>query len=71
MRDPRVDGLAKVLANYSLELQPGQICLIQGGVAAEPLMQALYEQVLEAGAHPIVDMAMEGAQAAFFRPRQR
>ena len=66
MRDPRVDGLAKVLAQYSLELQPGQICLIQGGAAAEPLMQALYEQVLEAGAHPIVDMAMEGAQAAFF-----
>ena len=66
MRDPRVDGLAGVLVRYSLELQAGQVCLIQGGVAAEPLVQAIYEQVLDAGAHPIVDLAMEGAQAAFF-----
>ena len=66
MRDPRVEGLARVLAHYSLELQPGQVCVIQGGVAAEPLVQAIYEQALEAGAHPIVDLAMEGAQAAFY-----
>ncbi|MBA2522654.1 MAG: aminopeptidase [Solirubrobacterales bacterium] len=66
MRDPRVEGLARVLTEYSLELEKGDVCLIQGGVAAEPLMQALYEAVLDAGAHPIVDMAMEGAQAAFF-----
>jgi aminopeptidase len=66
MRDPRVAGLAKVLTNYSLELEAGQVCLIQGGAAAEPLMQALYEEILDAGAHPIVDMSMEGAQAAFF-----
>jgi aminopeptidase len=66
MRDPRVTGLARVLTHYSLEIQPGQVCLIQGGTAAEPLMQALYEEILDAGAHPIVDMAMAGAQAAFF-----
>ena len=66
MRDPRVEGLARVLAEYSLELQPGQLCLIQGGVAAEPLIQALYERALDAGAHPIVELAMSGAQAAFF-----
>lgn len=66
MRDPRVAGLARVIARYSLELQPEQVCLIEGGVAAEPLMQALYEEVLEAGAHPLVNMTMEGAQAAFF-----
>jgi aminopeptidase len=55
-----------VLTHYSLEIEPGQVCLIQGGVVAEPLMQALYEEILDAGAHPIVDMTMEGAQAAFF-----
>ncbi len=66
MRDPRVAGLARVLTGYSLELERGQICLIQGGVAAEPLMQAIYEEVLDAGAHPIGDMSMEGTQASFF-----
>jgi aminopeptidase len=66
MKDPRVTGLARVLTEYSLEIKPGQVCLIQGASAAEPLMQAIYEEVLDAGAHPIVDMSMEGAQAAFF-----
>ena len=66
MRDPRVAGLARVLTHYSLEIQPGQVCLIQGGTVAEPLMQALYEEILDAGAHPIVDVTLDGAQAAFF-----
>jgi aminopeptidase len=55
-----------VLTHYSLEIEPGQVCLIQGGTVAEPLMQALYEEILDAGAHPIVDMTMAGEQAAFF-----
>ena len=67
MRDPRVDRACRVLVRYSLELQEGQIFVIQGGAAAEPLVQALYEEVLEAGAHPIVDVSLEGTQAAFFR----
>ncbi|MEO8571815.1 MAG: aminopeptidase [Chloroflexota bacterium] len=66
MRDPRIDGLAKVLTEYSLELKPGQVCAIDATTAAEPLVKALYEAVVDAGANPIVNMAFDGQQASFF-----
>jgi len=65
--DPRVSGLARVIVRYSLELQEGQTFLISSGVAAEPLVQALYEEALEVGAHPVLDLSLEGTQPAFYR----
>ena len=35
MKDPRIDGLAKVIVNYSLELQAGQTFFISSGAVAE------------------------------------
>ncbi len=66
MRDPRIDGLARVLTEYSLELKPGQVCAIDATTAAEPLVKAIYEAVLAAGANPIVNLAFEGQQASFY-----
>ncbi len=66
MRDPRIAGLAKVIVGYSLELQEGQTFVISSGVVAEPLVQALYEETLRAGAHPILDLSLQGTQSAFF-----
>ena len=66
MRDPRINGLARVLTEYSLELKQDQVCLIEGSSAAEPLIRAIYESVLDAGANPIVNMGFDGQQASFF-----
>lgn len=66
MRDPRIDGLARVLTGYSLELQPGQVCEIAASTAAEPLVRALHDAVLEAGANPILNLSVDGQQASFF-----
>ena len=44
----------------------GDVCTIEGESAAEPLLQAVYEEVLKAGGNPIVHMAMEGQSAAYF-----
>ena len=41
--------------------------MISGGAVAEPLIQALYEETLEVGAHPVLDVSLEGTQEAFFR----
>ena len=46
MRDPRVTALARVLVGYSTEIKRGDACLIEGEVAAQPLLQAVYEEVL-------------------------
>ena len=66
MKDPRIDGLAKVIVGYSLELKEGQTFFISSGAVAEPLVQALYEEVLRAGANPVLNLALEGTQPAFF-----
>ena len=66
MRDPRIDGLARVLTEYSVGLKAGQVCEIAASTAAEPLVRAIYEAVLDAGANPVVNLAVDGQQASFF-----
>jgi aminopeptidase len=66
MRDSRVMGLARVIVRYSLELEEGQTFFITGGAVAEPLIQALYEETLAVGANPVLDLSLEGIDAAFF-----
>jgi aminopeptidase len=60
MADPRVAKLADLLVNYSLELKPGQLVRIDGGTVAAPLTTELYRAALQAGAHPISRVALEG-----------
>ena len=52
MNDPRIDKLADLLVNYSLEIQPKQRVMIQGYFGGEPLMQAVFRKCLQAGAYP-------------------
>src|SRR5688500_10276258 len=66
MRDPRVTNLARILVEHSAGVREDDVCTIEGGSAAEPLLQAVYEQVLKAGGNPIVQMAMDEQQPAFF-----
>jgi aminopeptidase len=67
VRDPRVTNLAQILVNYSTKVGAGETCIIEGPSAAEPLIAAVYDEVLEAGGHPIVAMAFEGQPAAYYR----
>ena len=67
MRDQRAEALAQILVRYSTKVKEGDVCVIQGTTAAEPLVQAVYEEVLSAGGLPILQMSPEdGAPAAFF-----
>ncbi len=52
MRDPRIDKLAQVLVRYSTGIKAGQVVRISGDPVAMPLLEALYEHTLRAGAHP-------------------
>ncbi|MQA74620.1 MAG: aminopeptidase [Solirubrobacterales bacterium] len=67
MRDPRIESLARILVGYSTKVKPGDTCLIEGPSAAEPLIAAVYEQVLRAGGQPVVALSFEGQQAAYYR----
>jgi aminopeptidase len=67
LRDQRADALARVLVRYSAPVKAGDVCVISTETAAEPLAQAVYEEVLSAGGFPIVNLMMEEQSPAFFR----
>ncbi len=66
MRDPRAQNLAKILVGYSTEVKAGDVVAIDGEIGAEPLLRAVYEEVLKAGANPILNVALDGLAAAYF-----
>jgi len=67
VRDPRVERLAKILVGYSTEVKEGEVVAIDGETAAEPLLRAVYEEVLKAGANPILNVALDGQSAAYYK----
>ena len=66
MRDSRAEALAQILVRYSTKVAPGDVCVIQSTTAAEPLVQAVYEEVLRAGGLPVMQLTTDGAQAALY-----
>ena len=65
--DPRVEKLAKLLVQYSVELKKGQTVLIAGQVCAEPLLREIYRQALRVGAYPMMNVSIDGIEEMFFR----
>jgi aminopeptidase len=52
--DPRLDTLASLLCSYSLEVQPGNLVLVDGPAREADLMAALTRHITRLGAHPLV-----------------
>jgi len=67
VRDPRAERLAKILVGYSTEVKEGEVVSIDGESAAEPLLLAVYEEVLKAGAHPILNASLDGQAAVYYK----
>jgi aminopeptidase len=63
--DPRVVRLAHVLVDYSVKVQPGERVTISGLTVAAPLIEAVYERVVERGGFPHLLVGLPGL-AAFF-----
>jgi aminopeptidase len=62
MADPRVERLAEVLVRYSVDVQPGQLVVIEGASVAADLIRALYRAVLAAGAHAELRIGVDGVR---------
>ena len=65
MTDPRLVRWAQTLCHYSLELIPGQQLLIRADEPAIPLAREVYRTALQAGAHPHVQVLMDGLDEIF------
>jgi aminopeptidase len=67
MADTRVQKLADILVDYSVELKQADLVSIRGSYVAEPLMLALYQRCLERGAHPMLRAMIPQAEPLFYR----
>lgn len=66
--DERWHQLADVLVNYSTEVQPGQrVMIAMGETETEPLVRAVYEAAVRAGAHVQVQFLSESLRHALLR----
>lgn len=64
--DPRVAKLARLLVEYSTEVKERDAVIIQGSIAAEPLLREIYREVLCQGAHPHLRIELEDQGYLFF-----
>ena len=66
MSDTRNEKFAKILVDYSTNVQPGDRVAITATTAAEPFVRALYERVLQRGGYPHVLLEFTGENEALF-----
>lgn len=67
MSDRRVRNHAKILVRYSIAAESGQTVGVSGEAAAEPLIAAVYEELLRTGAFPVISMSPRGVTESLFR----
>jgi len=65
MTDPRLTKWAKTLAQYSLAIQPGEQVLIRVDEAGMPLAKEVYRAALASGAHPHIQVLIDGLDEIF------
>jgi len=61
-----LEKFAQIVVDYSTCVQPGDRVAITATTTAEPLVRALYEQVLERGGYPHVLLDLSGEDESFF-----
>ncbi len=72
MQDPRIVNLARVLVHYSLgiKIRKGMTVSVGAGTAAEPLVVAIYEELIKAGAFAAIQLAPPGLAEILYRHGQ-
>jgi len=63
--DIRMEKLAELLVKYSVGVKPGDKTAIMGESSAEPLLKAIYVNVLKAGGYPYI-ISSPGGSMNFF-----
>ena len=67
MADPRVERTADLLVHYCTSIQPGDWVLVNGHIAAMPLVEQVVAKVLQAGGHPTVRIDSDEVTEAILR----
>jgi len=65
--DPRIRQLAQQTVRYSLVVKTDTNVIIAGGEEAKEFILELYKEVILQGAHPIVNMRLDGTSDFFYK----
>lgn len=60
MTDIRIERMARLLVEYSANIQPGDKVLIESQPAAEPLIREVFKRILMAGGNPHMFISLSG-----------
>ena len=66
MTDTRVEKLADLIVNYSIEVQPGEKVIIRSMTPAEPLLNEIYTKIVAAGGYPFMALKFPETSERFF-----
>ena len=66
MADPRVEKLAKLIVNYSIDVKKDDAVLISAPTVSEPLALEMYREVVKAGGHPVMQPSFERTSEIFY-----
>jgi aminopeptidase len=64
--DKRIKKFAQILVDHSARIVPGDRVLLESTTAAAPLVEALYETILDRGGHPYPHMELPNQRVLFF-----
>jgi aminopeptidase len=65
--DPREKKLAKLLVNYSVNVQKNELVMVQGDHLAIPILTEIYKEVVNAGAHPILNVLVKDTDEIMYK----
>jgi aminopeptidase len=66
MKDQRIEKVADIIIDYSLKPLKGEKIAIRSPYIAEPLVLALYERLIDSGAHAIIRAEMPTAHPLYY-----
>ncbi|OGV47146.1 MAG: hypothetical protein A2X46_10310 [Lentisphaerae bacterium GWF2_57_35] len=67
MKDKRILHLAKTLVHYSVTAKAKETITVDSSPEATPLVEAVYEELLRAGAYPVVRMTPASLTEIFYK----
>jgi aminopeptidase len=67
MTDRRIEKFAYILIHHSLRIKKHDLFQISGSHLATPLIQEVYKQALEAGAHPYTHIGIDGLAEMYYK----
>lgn len=70
MSDSRLQGFARLLAHYAIKAKPRESIGVETTLEAAPLVEPLYEELLKAGALPVIRMTPSSLAESLLRHGQ-